>query len=173
MVSEITGVLIVYLTVCSGTDQRKYQNSTSLAFVRRIHRWLLNFPHEGPVMWKMFPFQHSRKTFMVHQIFVRWAWYILFKFVKSLIRHLGQAIGNVRRVQWFLLTLPFDDVIIRHSSALGQPQFRSWVGTCFTPDHNLDQCWFIDNWKLRSQLQWNMNQNRNFFCQQNVFEDFI
>ena len=33
---------------------------------------------------------------MIHQTFVRWALYILFKFVKSLIRHLGLAIGNVR-----------------------------------------------------------------------------
>ena len=33
-------VLIVYSTVCSGTDQRNHQNSSSLAFVRGIHRWL-------------------------------------------------------------------------------------------------------------------------------------
>ena len=50
--------------------------------------------------------QCSRKTFMVHQTFVRWALiYILFKFVKSLIRHLGLAIGNVRRVRWISWTL--------------------------------------------------------------------
>ena len=45
--------------------------------------------------------QCSRKNFMFHQTFVRWALYILFKFVKSLIRHLGPAIGNVRHVQWY------------------------------------------------------------------------
>ena len=50
-------------------------------------------------------YQYSRKTFMIHQTFVRWALYILFKFVKSLIRHLGLAIGNVRCVRWFLWTL--------------------------------------------------------------------
>ena len=38
MASQITGVLIVYLTVSSGPDQRKHQNSTSLAFVWGIHR---------------------------------------------------------------------------------------------------------------------------------------
>ena len=27
-----------------------------LAFVRGIHRWLVNSPHKGPVAWKMFPF---------------------------------------------------------------------------------------------------------------------
>ena len=49
--------------------------------------------------------QCSRKTFMVHQTFVWWALYILFKFVKSLIRHLAHAIGNVRHVRWFSWTL--------------------------------------------------------------------
>ena len=39
------------------------------------------------------------------QTFVRWALYILFKFVKSLIRHLGLVIGNVRHVRWFSWTL--------------------------------------------------------------------
>ena len=34
---------------------------------------------------------------MVHQTFVWWALYIPYKFVKSNIRHLGLAIGNVRR----------------------------------------------------------------------------
>ena len=33
MASQITGVSIVYSTVCSGADQRKHQSSASLAFV--------------------------------------------------------------------------------------------------------------------------------------------
>ena len=49
--------------------------------------------------------QCNRKTFMIHQTFVWWALYILFKFVKFLIRHLGLAIGNVRCVWWFSWTL--------------------------------------------------------------------
>ena len=36
MSSKITGVTIVYSTVCSGADQRKYQSYASLAFVRGI-----------------------------------------------------------------------------------------------------------------------------------------
>ena len=56
MASPITSVLIVCLTVCSSPDQRKYQSSASLAFVRGIHRWLVNSPHKGPVRWKIFPF---------------------------------------------------------------------------------------------------------------------
>ena len=34
MASQITGVLSVFSTVCSGADQRKHQSSASLAFVR-------------------------------------------------------------------------------------------------------------------------------------------
>ena len=56
MASLVTGVSIVYSTVCSGGDQRKHQSSASLAFVKGIHRSSLNFPHKGPVTRKMFPF---------------------------------------------------------------------------------------------------------------------
>ena len=54
--SQITGVSIVYSTVCSGADQRKHQSSASLAFVRGIHRWPVDSPHKGPVTRKIFPF---------------------------------------------------------------------------------------------------------------------
>ena len=52
--SQITSLTIVYSTAYSGIDQRKHQRSTSLAFVRGIHWWLVNSPHKGPVTWKMF-----------------------------------------------------------------------------------------------------------------------
>ena len=54
--SEITSPRIVYSTVYSDTDWRKYQSSASLAFVRGIHRWPVNSPHKGLVTRKMFPF---------------------------------------------------------------------------------------------------------------------
>ena len=38
MASLITGVSIVFSTVCSAADQRKHQSSAALAFVRGIHR---------------------------------------------------------------------------------------------------------------------------------------
>ena len=56
MVSQTTSLMIVYSTVYSGADQRKHESSTSLAFVRGIHRWPLDSPHKGPVTQKMFPF---------------------------------------------------------------------------------------------------------------------
>ena len=55
MASQITGVSIVYSTICSGNNQRKHQNSASLAFMRGIHRWPVNSPHKGPVTRKIFP----------------------------------------------------------------------------------------------------------------------
>ena len=54
MASQITGVSIVCLVVCSGTDQRKHQSSASLAFVRGIHWWPVDSPNKGPVTRKCF-----------------------------------------------------------------------------------------------------------------------
>ena len=57
MVSQITGVSIVYLTICLGANKKKkHQSSASLAFVRGIHQSPVNFPHRRPVTRKMFPF---------------------------------------------------------------------------------------------------------------------
>ena len=78
MASQNTSVSIVYSIVCSGADQRKHQNSASLAFVGLIHRWPVNSPHKWPVKRKTFPFddvinfQHcpsvqiSRRSFSLH-----------------------------------------------------------------------------------------------------------
>ena len=54
--SQITSLTIVFSTVYSDADQRKYQSSASLAFERGIHRGPVNSPHKGPVTRKMFPF---------------------------------------------------------------------------------------------------------------------
>ena len=67
MVSQITGVSIVYLTVCSGTDQRKHQSTASLAFVRGTHRWPVNSSHKDPVTWTLFPLDY---VIMVQPILV-------------------------------------------------------------------------------------------------------
>ena len=54
--SQITSLTVVYSTVYSGADQRKHKSSTSLAFVRGIHRIPMNSPHKWQVTRKMFPF---------------------------------------------------------------------------------------------------------------------
>ena len=56
MASQITSLTIVYSTVYSGADQRKYQSSASLAFVWGIHLWPVNSPRKRPVTQKMFQF---------------------------------------------------------------------------------------------------------------------
>ena len=56
MASQISSLTIVNSTIHSGSDQRKQQSSTSLAFVRGFHRWPVNSPHKWPVTRKMFPF---------------------------------------------------------------------------------------------------------------------
>ena len=68
MYSQITGVLIIYLAVCSGADQRKHQSSASLAFVRGSHRWMLNSPCKGPVTRKMFPLMTLSYVLVVFDI---------------------------------------------------------------------------------------------------------
>ena len=50
--SQVTGLLIVYSTICSGTNQRKHQTSALLAFMRRM----VNSPHKGPGTRKKLPF---------------------------------------------------------------------------------------------------------------------
>ena len=53
----IMGAMASQLTsVYSGADQRKYQSSASLTFVRGIHRSPVNSSHKWPVTRKMFPF---------------------------------------------------------------------------------------------------------------------
>ena len=54
--SQITSLMVVYLTVYSDADQRKHQSSASLAFVWGIHRGPVISPHKWPVTRKMFPF---------------------------------------------------------------------------------------------------------------------
>ena len=43
---QVNGVSMVFFP-CSGTGQRKHQSFALLAFVRGIHRWLVNCPQKG------------------------------------------------------------------------------------------------------------------------------
>ena len=63
MVSQITSPTIVYSTIFLGADQRKPQNSASVAFARGLHRRPVYSPHEGPVTLKMFPFDNVIMTY--------------------------------------------------------------------------------------------------------------
>ena len=50
--SQIISLAIVYSIVYWDADQRKYQSPASLAFVRGIHRGLVNSPHKWSVTRK-------------------------------------------------------------------------------------------------------------------------
>ena len=69
--SQITSLTIVYWTVYSDADQRKYQSSASLAFVRGIHRGPGTSPRKGPVT---FPFDDViQMTFVTAMVTRLWA----------------------------------------------------------------------------------------------------
>ena len=68
MASQITSIVIPYSIVCSCVNQRKHHSSSSLAFVRGIHRWSVNSPHRRPVTRKMFPFDDVIMKKWVDQI---------------------------------------------------------------------------------------------------------
>ena len=50
MVPQVPKVSFVCSTICSGADHIKHQSSTSLAFVRAIHRWASNMENI-PIWW--------------------------------------------------------------------------------------------------------------------------
>ena len=54
MASQITGVSIVYSTICSGAVERNHQSSASLSFVRGIHRGPMDSLHKGQWRGKCF-----------------------------------------------------------------------------------------------------------------------
>ena len=70
--SQNTSLTIVYSTVYSAANQRKYQSSASLAFVWGIHRWPVNSPHNWPVTRKMFPFDDAIMVTDVLPLSVSW-----------------------------------------------------------------------------------------------------
>ena len=72
MASQITSLTIVCWIVYSDSDQRKHQNTASLAIMWGIHRWPVNFPHKGPATRKMFPFDDVIMYFTIlsHKLYI-------------------------------------------------------------------------------------------------------
>ena len=71
MTSQINGVSSVWLTICSGADHRNHKSSVSLEFLKGIHRWLMDSPHKGPVMRRIFPFDDVIMQFC-HNDVIKW-----------------------------------------------------------------------------------------------------
>ena len=115
MASQITGVSIVYSTVCSGTDKRKRQKSASLAFVRGIHRWPVNSPHKGPV---------TRKTFHFDDV---------------IMQTFNQDIDNRTPALWDILNVDENSLLTRWS--LGYVTSKTYIRTYFTDKGNTTSPW--------------------------------
>ena len=81
---QITSVSIVCSTVCSGADQRQYQASASLAFVRGIHQWLVDSLHKGPVTQKMFPFYNDIMSHLLRKTYMYFGSHMLFNPVQCI-----------------------------------------------------------------------------------------
>ena len=106
MASQITGISIVYSTVCSGADQRKHQSSASLS--NGIHRWPVNSPHKGPVTRQMFPSDDFIMiTFFIS--FLCWSWdpWGLMTFILDLLIQSWYLFIN-----HYLCAIHYDDVIM-------------------------------------------------------------
>ena len=108
--SQITSLTIVYSTVYSDADQRKHQSSTSLAFVRGIHRGPGNSSHKWPVtrfhlMTSSCIRNHDRLRFadeLVHQF--------------SWKDNLSQCFLNIPTGQWGSMQVsPFTDIYMQHN----------------------------------------------------------
>ena len=87
--SQIIRRTVVYSTVHSGADQRKYQSFASLAFVQGSHRWPVNSPYKWPVTRKMFPFDDVIVTVLIRRsrcLTKMWPiWWLSYKSVLTLI----------------------------------------------------------------------------------------
>ena len=95
MASQITSLTIVYSTIDSGTDERKDQSCTSLAFERGIHRWSVNSQHKWPVTWKMFSFDDV--IWVLRELF--WYTELLWYFVMYLMVFFPFQVSAL--VSWF------------------------------------------------------------------------
>ena len=98
VVPQITSLTIVYSTAYSAADQRKHQSSESLAFVRGIHRWPVNSPHKGPIIWKCSHLMTSSTKTMITALYLQATWsknYISLVHKQRVLMH-GHQGWNVR-----------------------------------------------------------------------------
>ena len=121
MASQITSLTIVYSTVYSGANQRKYQSPAPLAFVP------FNSPHRWPVTREMFPFGHYDDvimTMLASQITSLTVVYsIVYSGVNQRKHQSSASLAFVREIHWGPVNFPhkwpvtrkmfpFDDVIM-------------------------------------------------------------
>ena len=141
MASQITGMLTVYLIICSGAYQRKHQSSVSLAFVRGIHWWPVNSSHKGPVTRRMFTFDDVVMYTKGDQVF-----FYVKMFVLMVLNTLPRADNTIEdgSHKWDLLHFEnswthqglniYGKGLVDNTSALVQVMAWHWIGDKPSPE---------------------------------------
>ena len=101
MASQITSLTIVSSTIYSGTDQRKQQSYTSLAFVWGIHRGPVNSPHKRPVTRKISPFDDVIMSLQQCLCGLTSKWGVLFNIMTTNLCTLHHTIPAGQYNQWY------------------------------------------------------------------------
>ena len=113
--SQITSLAIVYSTVYSGADQRKYQISASLVFVRGIHRSPVYSTHKGPVTRKMLPFDDVIMWFF----YTDYQWSRQINFEPRTVTSIGHPHGSgMRYTLWILGQTEWDMYVLASSTII-------------------------------------------------------
>ena len=101
MTSQITSLTIVYSTVYSGADQRKYQSSASLAFMIRIHRLQIS------VIYSLHNMLSERILFTIaNRIQGHWTSIIIIEMRRISVRLTIQKIDAIHIFNFFYESLP-------------------------------------------------------------------
>ena len=123
MASQITSLTLVYSTVYSGANQRKYRSSASLAFVRGIHRRPVISPHKWPVTRKMIPFD---------DVIMYW-WSYWGKLDKPSIRSRSHSRPSILLIRFLFISHQSDQQFLRYS------YFEIWPWNIHGPGHEWGQ----------------------------------
>ena len=108
MASQITSFAIVYLTVYSGTDERKHESSASLAFVAGNSPVTDEFP--------------AQKASNAENLFIWWRHHVVFQ--HAWIHAKVRLTATTRHVKAAMCTLPVPGV----SSTITAPVLPDWSG---------------------------------------------
>ena len=156
MAYQITSLTIVWWTVYSDADQRKYQSTASLAFVRGTHRWPVNFPRKGRATGICFHLMTSSLSLCAISVWKsdRKCKYIFMFPIISSARHELTQWGRDKMAANFLTTFSYAISwiqiykvrLIFHWSLFSRDQLstfqhwlKKWLGAGMTTSHPLNQ----------------------------------
>ena len=124
--SQVTSLKIVYSSVYSGADQTKHPSPASLAFLRGIHRWPVNFPHKGPVTREMFPFNDVimsiRSMFCELSLWLRHGW------------------NHTPQNTWFVIIFPHPNLMLFIGEKIISGKVISYITKLWKPKNHY---WYI------------------------------